>query len=289
MPELPEVEVTRQGLLSWLPGRVITRIHWSGKRLRQPLPLALLDSHILGNRIRTIDRRAKYLLIRMADAAVLLVHLGMTGKLGLFSPDTSVGPHDHLRLLLDDGRELRFNDQRRFGSITVWPGQESPAREQALNQNLGLEPLARDFTAQALADLAAGRRAAIKTLLMNSRLIAGIGNIYANEILYGCRIHPATRSSDLSLSQWRDLVHQTRIILERAISAGGSTISDFLNASGRPGYFQLQLAVYGKKGQPCPACSSEIEKIDLAGRATYFCPCCQRPPSSFGQPGSATR
>ena len=275
MTELPEVEVTRQGLLPHLLQRRITAVTWSSKRLRLPIPRHFLREVILGSTISALDRRAKYLLIRMKDQGVLVFHLGMTGKLGMFSASTPKAVHDHLRMRLDDGMELRFNDARRFGSIMVWPKDQAHLLEEEFNHSKGIEPLGSDFTAANLARLAEGRRQPVKIFLMDSKLIGGIGNIYANETLYAAGIHPLVRVDSLSEKQWQKIVDCCVLILNKAIIAGGSTISDFLGASGEPGYFQLQLGVYGKKGEPCPDCGAGIKKETIGGRASYFCSHCQ--------------
>jgi formamidopyrimidine-DNA glycosylase len=276
MPELPEVEVTRLGLLPHLPGRKIMTVFCSGKRLRLPVPLKLLEECICGSTVTVLDRRAKYLLIRMDNASVLVVHLGMTGKLGLFAKAAARATHDHLCVELDSGLELRFNDARRFGSVMVWPGEEAARLEEAFNNSQGLEPFSPNFTAANLARLAQGRRQPIKTLLMNARQISGIGNIYANETLFAAKIHPQTPAGCLNLADWQRIADCAVAILQRAIAAGGSTVSDFLGSSGEPGHFQLQLAVYGRQGQPCPVCGENICKEQLGGRATFFCSSCQR-------------
>lgn len=275
MPELPEVEVTRRGLLEQLPGRMVTAVSWSAHRLRGPIPHRLLLEEIEGRQIRTVDRRAKYLLVRMAGGAVLVIHLGMTGKLGVIQRQTAPHKHDHLLLELDNGMDVRFNDSRRFGVILVWPAEQAARCEETFSLKEGLEPFGDDFTAKQLHALAQHRRVPVKALLMNSRLIAGIGNIYANEILFAAGIHPLMPANQLTTAAWGRVVKQARRILQRAIDAGGSTISDFLGASGHPGYFQLQLAVYGRKDLPCPRCGQPIVKTTLAGRATFHCPACQ--------------
>ncbi len=280
MPELPEVEVTRQGLLPHLPGRRVTAVRWSNRRLRRPMPRKLLREWIAGHVIATVDRRAKYLLIRMQEGAVLVIHLGMTGRLGLFAGDSARARHDHLCLGLDDGSELRFNDSRRFGSIEVWPPDEAIRLEEEFAARLGIEPFSDRFNADRLLALAKTRRQPVKTFLMDSGIIAGIGNIYANEILHAAHLHPQTPVNRISRQQWQQVATATRAILAEAIRAGGSTIADFLDASGRPGYFQLRLRVYGRKDRPCPVCGAAIEKCTLAGRATFFCPVCQQEPHS---------
>ncbi len=275
MPELPEVEVTCLGLRPHLLQRRIAAVSWSDKRLRQPIPHALLAQFVQGEIITAVERRAKYLLIRLQTGTVLVVHLGMTGKLGMFDRDVPGARHDHLCLELDDGMEMRFNDARRFGSIAVWPAAEAAELERAFNAGKGVEPFGADFTATKLAELASQRTLPIKSFLMDSRMVAGIGNIYANETLFAAGIHPAARVNTLSAEQWQRIIDCCIRILRRAIAAGGSTISDFLGSSGQPGYFQLQLAVYGKKDEPCPVCSSRIRRESMGGRATFFCRECQ--------------
>lgn len=285
MPELPEVEVTRRGLLSDLPGRLVTAIRCGRLRLRAPLPAALLRTHIAGQRITTIDRRAKYLLFRMASGAVLVAHLGMTGKFGVMAADAPTHKHDHLVLVLDNGVEVRYNDSRRFGSIVVWPATRAAELEAEFSAREGIEPFGPQFTGRTLHRLAAGRSAPVKALLMNSRLVAGIGNIYANEMLFAARIDPETPAGALTLRQWNRLVRAGVDILGRAIEAGGSTVADFLSASGHPGYFQLQHSVYGRDGQPCRRCGRSVVRNVLAGRATYRCPRCQ-PAATADTPAS---
>ncbi|WP_417915827.1 bifunctional DNA-formamidopyrimidine glycosylase/DNA-(apurinic or apyrimidinic site) lyase [Candidatus Electronema sp. JC] len=280
MPELPEVEVTRRGLLPHLPGRTVTAAHWSGKRLRQSMPVKLLKEAICGGAVASLDRRAKYLLIRMDSGSVLVVHLGMTGKLGIFPQTAARRTHDHLCLSLDNGMELRFNDARRFGSVAVWPGAEATRLEEVFSRSQGIEPFGPDFTAETLARRAEWRRQAVKLFLMDAKLIAGIGNIYANETLFAAGVHPQTPAGSLSLAQWRRVAACAVDILHRAIAAGGSTVSDFLSSNGQPGWFQLQLAVYSRHGQPCAACQELIRKEVIGGRATFFCPRCQPLPAA---------
>ncbi|MDR2549402.1 MAG: bifunctional DNA-formamidopyrimidine glycosylase/DNA-(apurinic or apyrimidinic site) lyase [Desulfobulbus sp.] len=278
MPELPEVEVTRRGLLDHLPGRIVVGIAVSGHRLRTPMPRRLLHEHILERRILTIDRRAKYLLVRLDNGAVLVIHLGMTGKLGLLDGSTPRHRHDHLILTLDNGKQVRLNDSRRFGAVMVWPADAAENAESAFSAREGIEPLGREFTAAHLHRLADRKTTPVKSLLMNGRLIAGIGNIYANEILFASRIHPETPAGRLTAADWKRIAAESQRILQLAIATGGSTIADFLNATGHPGYFQLHFQVYGREHLSCPRCGQAIVKTALAGRATYFCLACQPPP-----------
>ena len=275
MPELPEVEVTCLGLRPHLLQQRVHAVSWSDKRLRQPIPHSLLSRYIEGKTITAVERRAKYLLIRFQTGSVLVIHLGMTGKLGMFASEVPRARHDHLCLQLTDGMEIRFNDARRFGSIAVWPAVEAAELEEAFLSSKGIEPFGSDFTAAKLAGLASRKTLPVKSFLMDSRLIAGIGNIYANETLFAAGIHPATRVNTLSAEEWQQIIDCCIQILQRAIAAGGSTISDFLGSSGQPGYFQLQLAVYGRKKSPCPVCGTAIHKESMGGRATFYCPACQ--------------
>jgi formamidopyrimidine-DNA glycosylase len=212
----------------------------------------------------------------MANGAVMVIHLGMTGKLGLIAAEHPGHKHDHLTMLLDNSLELRYNDSRRFGSIEVWSAEEAPWREVHFSGKEGIEPFGVEFSAENLLALAQSRRLPIKSFLMNAKIIAGIGNIYANEILFATRINPLQAVHRITLQEWQRIVDAARRILQQAIDAGGSTISDFLGTSGHPGYFQLQLQVYGRKGQNCLSCAAPITKIEVNGRATYFCPKCQQ-------------
>lgn len=276
MPELPEVEVTRLGLLPHLPYRKVIHITWSNKSLRHPIPRKALKEYIQGSRFRTIERRAKYLIFRMENKAALVIHLGMTGKLSLLPAGSPREKHDHLYILLDNDMELRLNDSRRFGSITVWPPHEAAELENKFSAGLGVEPLSAGYGVDYLQKICCGRKQPIKTFLMDAAKIAGIGNIYANEILFDAGVLPQTPVSRISRTRWKQIIISTRRILRQAIECGGSSISDFLGASGNPGYFQLRFNVYNRAGQPCRKCGRSISKSVIAGRATYFCPRCQK-------------
>lgn len=283
MPELPEVEVTRRGLLADLLGRRVTAIRCGHLSLRAPLPVAALHTQIVGQRIVAIDRRAKYLLFRMDSNSVLVAHLGMTGKFGIMAAEVPLHKHDHLVLELDSSLEVRYNDVRRFGSIVVWPAQRAVELESEFSRREGIEPFSSQFNGRALQRLAAGRTVPVKALIMNNRLVAGIGNIYANEMLFTAGIDPQTPAGELTLRQWSRLAKAGQDILSRAIEAGGSTVADFLSASGHPGYFQLQHNVYGRDGQPCRRCGQAVVKTVLGSRSTYTCRRCQPP----GTPNAA--
>ncbi len=273
MPELPEVEVVKQGLAPLVPGRTVCEIYFSGKKLRLPIPRKKLEQLVKNQQITDIRRRAKYLLIEMDNQAIIIIHLGMSGKLGLFSANAPQAVHDHLRFRLDNDMELRYNDTRRFGLVQVMSREEFEEKKPfAL---LGPEPLSADFTTDYLKQKAGQRIQPVKNFLMDSRMVVGIGNIYANEILFYCRIHPTMPIGSLTRPMWENIVRFTPKILCRAIGQGGSTIADFVGSSGKKGYFQLELMVYGRENEPCKLCGSTIEKSVIGGRATYFCPGCQ--------------
>ena len=238
--------------------------------LRWPVPKDL-KRRLKGERVRDIRRRAKYLLFDLSQGH-LLVHLGMSGRLTVVAPDTPIRKHDHVDLVLDDGRVLRYNDARRFGAM-LWL--DKPAEEHALLRDLGLEPLDRSFNGAALASRAKGRRVAVKQFLMNGNIVTGVGNIYASEALFHAGIHPARSAGRISAPRWDRLAKEVRRTLERAIDSGGSTLRDFVSAEGRPGYFQHRHAVYGRAGKACPTCKTKIRSLRQGQRSTFFCPRCQ--------------
>lgn len=276
MPELPEVEVVRQGLLNHLPGRTFTGFHRSGKELRMPVPDAQISRQLTGASVTDVSRRAKYLLIHFDNGSIMVVHLGMTGKLGLFRSDSTAATHDHVCFVLDDGFELRFNDVRRFGSIRILEEEQAGTIEQTIFKSAGPEPFSDDFTGHYLYERARNKTQAVKNYIMDSRTVAGVGNIYANESLFSAGIRPGRKAGAISAKRYCRLVDEIQKVLVRAIEYGGSTISDFLGAGGESGYFQVHFNVYGKKGAPCPTCASPIRHRKLGGRGSFFCPACQR-------------
>jgi formamidopyrimidine-DNA glycosylase len=211
----------------------------------------------------------------MTNNSTLIIHLGMTGKLSLLKTGAPRAKHDHLFLLFDNGMELRLNDSRRFGSITVWSPDVSQECEIQFNAGIGIEPLSKALQPELLHNMSSNRKQPVKSFLMDSRKIAGIGNIYANEILFDARVHPLTPVRRISLPLWDTIIHSTRKILRQAIECGGSSISDFLGTSGNPGYFQLRFNVYNRAGESCRRCNQQITKSVLSGRATYYCGHCQ--------------
>ncbi|MGI9537351.1 MAG: bifunctional DNA-formamidopyrimidine glycosylase/DNA-(apurinic or apyrimidinic site) lyase [Desulfocapsaceae bacterium] len=276
MPELPEVEVVRRGLLNHLPGRTITGLFTNGKRLRLPVPEKKLRDLLTGARVTGVRRRAKYLLIDFDNGVVMVLHLGMTGILGLFSRETEVGPHDHVCWSLDNGYDLRFNDVRRFGSVRVIGPEQIETLEQTVFKATGPEPFSETFSGRYLYRKALKKQQPIKNFIMDARVVAGVGNIYANESLFSAGIRPTRKAGAVSEKRYGQLVDKIREVLTTAIECGGSTISDFIDTSGASGYFQIHFKVYGRKDQPCPTCDTPIRHQKLGGRASYFCPACQR-------------
>ncbi len=274
MPELPEVEVVRLGLAPRLVGRRIIRIAAGEKSLRRQSPLPELLKWLQGRRLADLSRRGKYLVFALEGGVTLLVHLGMTGHLLLGSESKPLPElkHVHLVFHLDNGLELVYQDVRRFGQVLVFPPGATPAPL----QEVGREPFSPEVTANWLADQARGRSRPIKNFLLDSHLLAGIGNIYACEILFAARLHPATPAGSLALTDWRRVLKETRRILTEAIGQGGTTVSSYLNSQGEAGLFQVQLLVYGKEGEPCRRCGTPIKRLVQAGRSTFFCPKCQK-------------
>ena len=275
MPELPEVEVICQGLRPHIVGKTIQAIHWSGKELRTPVNIEGMVQELLHQQITSLTRRAKYLILETTIGARLILHLGMTGNLGIFPVESPCKKHDHLRWVLDDNQEMRLNDARRFGSVHLIGAKNAPSKQKTFFANSGPEPFSRACSAAYLHKRAATRQQAVKNFIMDSHIIAGIGNIYANEALFRAGIHPALPASTLTEKQWQRLLTIIRKTLRHAIQCGGSTISDFINASGEGGYFQMNFQVYGKENEQCSRCKQQIQKTIIGGRASFFCPLCQ--------------
>ncbi len=270
MPELPEVETLRRGLAATVVGRRVVGVRIHERRLRRPLPRSFARA-LIGRRISAVRRRAKYLLLDLDDGSVWLVHLGMSGTLVVVAFDAPRRLHTHVVATLDDGRTLRFHDPRRFGLMRV-------DREPSLVElaALGVEPLDAAFSADLLYRRAHAQRRAIKSLLMDQRIVAGLGNIYVNEILFEAGVRPARRTSRLTRSDAERIVRATAAVLGRAITARGSSISDYRDERGEPGAFQHHFAVYERAGEPCRACTTPIRRTVIVGRSSYYCPRCQR-------------
>lgn len=270
MPELPEVETTRRGVAPWLDGRQIQALEVRNPRLRWPIPRSL-PARLAGARIHGLDRRGKYMLLR-SDQGVALIHLGMTGTLRLVFDRSPPKKHDHYDIILDQGPIVRFQDPRRFGCL-LWAGQH-PDRH-ALLRELGPEPLEPEFDGEYLYRASQGRKVAIKSHLMNARTVVGVGNIYASEALFRARIHPRRPAGRISMQRMERLATAVKAVLEDAIRAGGTTLRDFYDGEGKPGYFTQELQMYDRAGLPCPACGSPVRHEVLGQRSTYYCVRCQ--------------
>lgn len=271
MPELPEVETTRLGLEPILRGQRIASLEVRNPRLRWPIAPETPDS-VKNQRILGLERRGKYLLIRL-ERGTLIVHLGMSGSLRVVSPDARPGPHDHWDLELPDGRRLRLRDPRRFGAL-LWTA--APPHTHPLLKRLGPEPLENGFDGDYLYQQGRRHRIAVKTLIMDSRIVVGVGNIYANEALFASRIRPQRDCGRISLHRYEVLADSIREVLNEAIAQGGTTLRDFVRDDGQPGYFAQRLQVYGRTGEPCPACEGAIRQTRTGQRSTFYCPRCQR-------------
>jgi formamidopyrimidine-DNA glycosylase len=275
MPELPEVEVICRGLQNHILQRRIEKVHCSGKRLRFPMDCTALNRELCGQSIYSLTRRAKYLRLQFSNGAILIIHLGMTGNMGVFKKGSKTKKHDHIRWTLDNNTELRFNDTRRFGAVHLFSAEEASKGVKAFFSKTGPEPLSRACSTKYLFNRAANKKQPVKNFIMDSHIIAGIGNIYANESLFRAGIHPTIPASTLTEKDWRRLLTVIRKTLRHAIQCGGSTISDFVNASGDGGYFQMNFQIYGKEGEQCVTCQETIQKVTIGGRASFFCPRCQ--------------
>jgi formamidopyrimidine-DNA glycosylase len=271
MPELPEVETTRRGLLPHVVGRRIANVVVRNPNLRWPVPRDL-PRRLRGQEVLDIRRRGKYLLFDFPKGH-LLAHLGMSGRLSLVPARAPARIHDHVDLELEGDGTLRLTDPRRFGAM-LWIG-ERP-EDHALLRGLGLEPFGGEFGGAALHRLAHGRKVAVKQFLMNSRIVTGVGNIYASEALHEAGVHPLRSTGRISALRWERIAQAIRSTFERALRAGGTTLRDFAAADGSPGYFQNEFRVYGREGKPCPRCGTPIRALRQGQRSTFYCPGCQR-------------
>ena len=272
MPELPEVETTRRGLEPHLVRATVREVIVRRHDLRQPVSPSL--AQIEGLKINGIRRRAKYLLLDLADGTTVLIHLGMSGSLRVIKPGAEWKKHDHVGLTLSNGRQLRFHDPRRFGLVLHLTEPEPLAHP--LLAKLGPEPFADAFTPAYLKAACASRGTAIKLVIMDNPVVVGVGNIYAVEALFRAGIRPLSPANRLSLPRLGKLVTAIQAVLSEAIESGGTTLRDFLQSDGTPGYFKQHLNVYARKGEPCHACGTAIRHAVAGQRATYWCPQCQR-------------
>lgn len=270
MPELPEVETTRRGIAPYLEGQRVSAVIVRESRLRWPIP-ADLDVRLSGQRIVSVERRAKYLLIK-AEVGTLISHLGMSGSLRLVPSDTPVAKHEHVDIVLESGLALRYTDPRRFGSM-LW---SSDALNHPLLLRLGPEPLGELFDGERLFQCSRRRVLAVKPFIMDNAVVVGVGNIYASEALFAAGIDPRRAAGSISRARYMKLAEEIKRILTYAIARGGTTLRDFVGGDGQPGYFQQELFVYGRGGQFCKVCGSTLSEIRLGQRASVYCPRCQR-------------
>ena len=269
MPELPEVETTCRGIAPQLDGATILSVTVRETRLRWPIPPDLA-ANLGGRTVRSVSRRAKYLLVDF-DHGMLIMHLGMSGSLRFVTPDSPPEKHDHVDINLGK-TVLRYRDPRRFGAI-LW--QQGPVLAHPLLASLGPEPLSDDFNGDMLFDAMRRKGSAIKLVIMDNHVVVGVGNIYANESLFYAALHPERPANSLTREECSRLAAEIKSVLARAIEAGGSTLRDFMDAKGKPGYFQQSYKVYGRREQPCHDCGSLIREIRQGQRSTCFCPHCQ--------------
>jgi formamidopyrimidine-DNA glycosylase len=274
VPELPEVEVLRQSLEPLIVGDTIARVEvWNGS-LREPVDRRQLERVTTGRTIRTVRRRAKYLLVDLDGGTTLVTHLGMSGRMTLVPGTAPREPHEHVAFFLGSGRRLRLRDPRRFGLVIAL---ETAGLDQDRHfRHLGFEPLENGFGGRELQHRARHRRAPVKGFLMDGRVVVGVGNIYASEALHRAGIHPTRSVARISPVRWQRLADAIRQTLSQAVREGGTTLNDFADGRGRRGLFQVSLAAYDREGETCQRCGGTIRRIVQSGRSTYYCPGCQR-------------
>ena len=270
MPELPEVETTLRGVQPLVEKKFVSAVVVRQRRLRWPVPRGL-HRQVCGKKILSVTRRAKYILLRFTHGT-LMIHLGMSGRLRALPVGVPPGKHDHVDLVLSNGRVLRFHDPRRFGSVLWVNGDpfESP-----LLVHLGPEPFDEGFSGRMLFEAARGRRMAVKNFIMDGRIVVGVGNIYASEALFRAGIRPSRPAGRVALHRYECLVQAVRVVLSEAIAAGGTTLRDYTQVTGEPGYFEQALQVYKRAGEPCVDCGSVIRRKVIGQRTSYYCADCQ--------------
>jgi len=271
MPELPEVETTRRGIAPHVEGKRVRKVVVRNGKLRRPVPPELPEL-LPGRTILRVERRGKYLLLR-TDRGSVILHLGMSGHLRIVPARTAAEKHDHLDIVLANGTALRLTDPRRFG-LALWTAGDP--REHPLLAGLGPEPLEEGFDGDYLFLAGRGRSLAVKQFIMDGRTVAGVGNIYASEALFRAGIHPARQAGRISRTRCLRLAQAIREVMSEAIIMGGTTLHDFRDGEGKPGYFRLRPDVYGREGEPCTGCGAALRQTRQGGRATCFCRKCQR-------------
>jgi formamidopyrimidine-DNA glycosylase len=273
MPELPEVETIRRGVEPHVVGRTIVQVTVREPRLRWPVP-PTLAGFAQGQRITATSRRGKYLLLHLGDDGDrLIVHLGMSGRLFVLDAQHPLVKHDHLDLVLDDGRLLRYHDPRRFGAVLPWPARDG---EHALMRSMGPEPFSEAFHGEYLFEKSRRKTTAVKAFVMDAGVVVGAGNIYAAESLFRAGIRPTRPAGKVTRLEYARLAAKVREVLAEAITQGGTTLRDFAGADGASGYFQQDLFVYGRAGAPCRVCGTLIRNVRLGNRQSAYCPRCQR-------------
>jgi len=270
MPELPEVETTRKGIAPYVVGEIVKDIIIRERQLRWPIPTTLKRS-LKNQCIRKLRRRAKYLLF-YTDNGCMIIHLGMSGSLRVIDEKQTPEKHDHVDIIFETGRTLRFRDPRKFGSI-LWT-KEDPMEHRLIN-HLGPEPLSDEFQADYLYARSRKRTKAVKTFIMDSCIVVGVGNIYASEALFHAGIKPTQKAGKISKARYKKLVIEIKNVLSHAIKKGGTTLRDFINGEGKPGYFKNELQVYDRAGEPCNYCKTPIKMIRQGQRSTFYCTKCQ--------------
>lgn len=271
MPELPEVETTMRGIKPHLVRQKVVDVVVRHPRLRWPIPTNL-RAKMQGQILRRIRRRSKYLLFEF-DHGTLILHLGMSGRLRILSSSVAPQKHDHVDILFANGKYLRFTDPRRFGAL-LWT--DHPPETHPLLSDIGTEPLTMAFNGDYLCEKARGKKIPVKSFLMDSKIVAGVGNIYATEALFYARIRPQSPAGKISEVQYQKLAAAVKSVLKKAISKGGTTLKDFTRSDGKPGYFYLELKAYGQGGKPCPRCKTIMKSVRIGQRSTVYCPICQQ-------------
>jgi len=269
MPELPEVETTKEGIKPHLEGQTILRVIVRNSKLRLPIP-SNIQTLCSGKKINKILRRAKYILVQLNEG-YLLIHLGMSGHLRIVPQDSPAEKHDHVDISMSNGLALRFCDPRRFGLFLYL---EDNPQQHSLLSHLGPEPLSDAFNSDYLFQRTRNKNQAIKSLIMSNDIVVGVGNIYATESLYLSSIHPQSPAKNINAESYHVLTNNVKAILQQAIAVGGTTLKDF-TFDGKPGYFSQSLQVYGRKNQPCYRCDTPIDALIIGGRNSAFCPHCQ--------------
>ena len=271
MPELPEVETTRAGISPHILNQRVQSFYIRQPSLRWTIPFDMA-SYFESYEISALTRRGKYLVLSTQSGSAL-IHLGMSGSLRICSEDEPLKKHDHWDMCFQNGLILRYHDPRRFGAF-LWAGKNP--EQHKLIAKLGPEPIESDFTSGYIYRLSRGRSLAIKNFLMSSQTVVGVGNIYASESLFRAGTHPSKPAGKVSLKRYQALVLAVKSVLAEAIESGGSTLRDYVNGSGSPGYFQQKLSVYGRTGEPCLDCSAPIRQLKIGQRSSFYCPQCQR-------------